>query len=160
MSQWKPPFTAEEIEALPPQTQTLVLGIIVYYEQRIAELQVKYERRIAELEAKLNAGKTTPRNSSLPPSTEHPHAKPPWDKKKKPKRKRGGQRGHKKHERALIPSEQCNEVVPLKPSACRRCGEKLAGSDPEPLRHQVWELPEIKPAVTEYQRHRLSCPCC
>jgi len=24
----------------------------------------------------------------------------------------------------------------------------------------VWELPEIKPHVTEYQRHRLGCPCC
>ena len=24
----------------------------------------------------------------------------------------------------------------------------------------MWELPEIKPHVTEYQRHRLVCPCC
>ena len=24
----------------------------------------------------------------------------------------------------------------------------------------MWELPEIKPQVTEYQRHRLECPCC
>jgi hypothetical protein len=24
----------------------------------------------------------------------------------------------------------------------------------------VWELPEIKPQVVEYQRHRLACPCC
>ena len=46
------------------------------------------------------------------------------------------------------------------PGECRRCGEKLSGLDPEPLRHQVWELPEIKPLVTEYQRHRLVCPCC
>ena len=37
---------------------------------------------------------------------------------------------------------------------------ELSGNDPEPLRHQVWELPEIKPIVTEYQRHRLTCPCC
>jgi hypothetical protein len=29
-----------------------------------------------------------------------------------------------------------------------------------PLRHQVWELPEVKPYVTEYQRHRLVCRCC
>jgi len=36
----------------------------------------------------------------------------------------------------------------------------LAGNDAEPLRHQVWEIPEIKPLVTEYQRHRLNCPCC
>jgi transposase len=32
--------------------------------------------------------------------------------------------------------------------------------DPEPIRHQVWELPEIKPIVTEYQQQRLACPCC
>ena len=51
-------------------------------------------------------------------------------------------------------------MQPLKPSECRRCGAKLSGSDPEPLRHQVWELPEIKPLVTEYQRHRLTCLCC
>ena len=51
-------------------------------------------------------------------------------------------------------------MQPLKPTECRRCGAKLSGSDPEPLRHQVWELPEIKPLVTEYQRHRLLCPCC
>ena len=25
------------------------------------------------------------------------------------------------------------------------------------LRHQVWEIPEIKPLVTEYQLHRLTC---
>jgi len=39
--------------------------------------------------------------------------------------------------------------------------QKLAGDDPEPLRHQVWELPVIEPIVTEYQQHRLSCrgPC-
>ena len=28
------------------------------------------------------------------------------------------------------------------------------------MRHQVWELPEIKPEVTEYQRHRLGCRDC
>ncbi len=28
------------------------------------------------------------------------------------------------------------------------------------MRHQVWELPEIKPQVIEYQRQRLLCACC
>ena len=28
------------------------------------------------------------------------------------------------------------------------------------MRHQVWELPEIRPIVTEYQRHRLRCSGC
>ncbi len=112
--------------------------------------------RIASLEAKLGMN---PQNSSLPPSTQHPHARP-QPPKRKSKRKRGGQPGHEKHERPLIPTEACDDVNPLKPAECRRCGAKLVGSDPEPLRHQVWELPEIKANVSEYQPIRLTCPCC
>jgi len=111
--------------------------------------------RIAQLERE----QKTPQNSSLPPSTQHPHARP-QPQKRKSKRKRGGQPGHKKHDRPLIPIDQCEDVVLLLPTECRRCKEKLSGSDPEPLRHQVWELPEITPLVIEYQRHRLTCPCC
>src|SRR5206468_4864691 len=88
----------------------------------------------------------------------HPHAKPAPPKAKSGQ-KPGGQPGHAKHERALIPTADCDDVVPLKPTACRRCGTKLSGCDPAPLRHQVWELPQIKPIVTEYQRHRLTCGC-
>ena len=116
-------------------------------------------QRIANLEAEIAALNKTPRNSSLPPSSEHPHAKPA-SQKPSSGRKPGGQPGHLKHERALIPVEQCHDVVAVKPDACRRCGQPLTGADPEPLRHQVWEIPEIKPLVTEYQLHRLVCPCC
>ena len=102
----------------------------------------------------------TPQNSSLPPSSQHPHAKPPNKKKPRSKRKRGGQPGHTKCERPLIPTEQCAEMVVCKPVACRRCGTDLAGLDPQPRRHQVYELPEIRPHVSEYQLHRLTCPGC
>ncbi len=84
----------------------------------------------------------------------------PPPKKKKSRRKRGGQPGRKKHERPLVSTEACDDVLTLRPTECRRCGGPLAGEDAEPLRHQVWELPEIKPIVTEYQRHRLTCSCC
>lgn len=112
--------------------------------------------RIEALEARL---KKTSRNSSLPPSSQHPHAKPASPKKPSGK-KPGGQPGHPKYERALIPIIDCQEVIACKPTQCRRCGHRISGSDPEPLRHQVWDVPEIKPLVIEYQRHRLSCPCC
>lgn len=112
-------------------------------------------KRIEELEKP----KKTPQNSSLPPSSQHPHTKP-TRKKKGSKRKRGGQPGHAKHERPLIPIEHCDEVIPCKPTACRRCGTRLRGNDPQPLRHQVYELPVIQPLVSEYQLHRLECPCC
>ena len=142
------PVTPEQIAALPPEFRALLQAVIDHY-----------ERRIAALEAELAAIKKTPRNSSLPPSTEHPHAKPAPPKEKSGK-KPGGQPGHAKHERALVPTAECADVVTLKPTACRRCGTKLSGNDPEPLRHQVWELPESQPIITEYQRHRLECPCC
>lgn len=142
-----PPITPEQLAALPPEVRAVVQAIIGHYERRIGELTAELERL-----------KKTPRNSSLPPSSEHPHAKPP-PAKPKSKRPRGGQPGHEKHERALVPTEQCQHVVPVKPQRCRRCGRKLCGHDPAPLRHQVWELPPIEPQVSEYQLHRLPCPC-
>jgi len=146
--------TEEMIARQPPEAQAIIRLLLA----RIAQL----EARVAELEARiasLEGGRKTPQNSSLPPSSQHPHARP-QPPKRKSKKKRGGQPGHEKHQRPLIPTEDCHHVEPLKPSECRRCGAKLSGSDREPLRHQVWELPEIKPIVTEYQRHRLTCPAC
>jgi transposase len=144
----QPPITREQLAALPREIRALFQAVIEHY-----------ERQIAELKGELSALKKTPRNSSLPPSTEHPHAKPAPPRQPSGK-KAGGQPGHPKHERTLIPTNECSEVVTLKPSACRRCGDRLRGQDAEPLRHQVWEVPEIRPLVTEYQLHRLSCPAC
>jgi transposase len=142
------PVIPPEIEAeMTPAVEAFVKGLIDHFEKRISDLESQIQ-------------KLTPQNSSLPPSTQHPHAKPKRDKGDGKKRKRGGQKGHKKHHRELIPPEQCQKVIPLQPDACRRCGTQLAGFDSEPIRHQVWELPEIKPIVTEYQQHRLACPCC
>jgi transposase len=142
-------------QALSPDVLAALPPAAVAFLQWQAEQIRVLTARVAELEAKL--GKDSG-NSSLPPSAAHPHAKPP--RAKRPSRRSpGGQPGHAKHERALLPVEQCQAVVTCLPMACRRCGEPLAGADPEPLRHQVWELPEILPVVTEYQRHRLVCSC-
>lgn len=144
----KPLVTEDLIARQPPEAQAIIRLLLA----RIAEL----DARVSELEARLNK---TPRNSSLPPSIEHPHAKPTPQKEKSGK-KPGGQPGHPKYERALIPTEQCHDFKIVVPESCRRCGEPLHGRDPEPLRHQVWDIPEIKPLVTEYQLHRLTCPGC
>ena len=117
-----------------------------------------FEKRIAQLEAK--PFKLTPQNSSLPPSAEHPHAKLPGKPKTGKKRKQGGQKGHKKHSRELVPTEQCDQVIACVPTDCRKCGGDLKPTESEPVRHQVWELPPIKPIVTEYQLHRGHCCGC
>jgi transposase len=126
-----------------------------------AEQITRLAARVADLEAKLLqvGGKVkTPANSSKPPSSTHPHDKP-RSTKPKSKRKRGAQPGHAKHERPLLPPDQCQHIVRCVPVTCRRCGLTLTGVDPDPLRHQVWELPAIEAWVTEYQRHRLVCAC-
>jgi len=149
-------ITEEIIARQPPEAQAIIRLLLT----RIAELEAHLgalTARIEELERQ-SKGKT-PQNSSLPPSTQHPHARP-QPPRRKSKKKCGGQPGHEKHVRPLIPTDECNDVQPLRPSECRRCGAKLSGSDPEPLRHQVFDLPEIKPIVTEYQRHRLVCCSC
>jgi transposase len=159
-------ITEEVIARQPPEAQAIIRALLAEVarlaarEAALTEQVAVLARRVAELEERL--GKS-PQNSSLPPSTQHPHAKPPVDRPKS-QRNRGGQPGHPRHERALIPSEECDVVIPLKPHACRRCGRNFDGdnhrADLEPRRHQVWELPEIKPTVTEYQLHRLVCRAC
>jgi transposase len=141
------PLSPDVWAALPPA----VAAVLQWQANEIRRLTA----RIVELEAKLGKNSS---NSSKPPSTTHPHGKLPRSKKRS-RRKPGGQPGHQKHERDLVPTDQCQDVVPCVPTQCRRCGQALTGTDPEPLRHQVWEIPEIQPLITEYQQHRLTCSC-
>jgi transposase len=118
---------------------------------------------VAGFQSQLAVARKNPRNSSKPPSTEHPHAKPtpkPHAKPKTSNDKRGGQPGHEKHARELVPVEQCASVVDHKPQACRGCGARLKGGDPEPDRKQAWDLPVIRPEIIEHRLHRLICACC
>jgi hypothetical protein len=117
------PVSAEDLDATPAS----VLALLQWQARQIAQLQ----REVAELKARLDRDST---NSSAPPSSTHPHAKPA-PARPKSKRKRGGQPGHPKHERALIPAADCQAVIPCVPTECRRCGRRLAGTDP--VRGQV-----------------------
>jgi len=136
----------ELLADLPPA----VVAYIRWLEARVAQL----ESRVADLEARLKQNST---NSSRPPSTDAPAVKraPP---KPATGKKPGGQPGHPKHERVLV--DHPDRVRECKPTACRRCQRPLAGDDPEPLRHQVIEVPPVTPVVTEYRLHRLGCPGC
>lgn len=137
-----------------PETATLLAE-----NQRLRKEVAALKRRVVELEAQLEQNSS---NSSRPPSSDA-HGKGRSRKKqgnkKKGRRKRGGQPGHRKHERPLVPLDQVKNVVVVKPEVCVNCNSRLIGDDPEPCRHQVWEIPKITADVTEYQQHSLPCAC-
>ncbi len=69
----EPVITEEVIARQPPEAQAIIRLLLA----RIAELEAEnaeLRARIEELERQAK-GKT-PQNSSLPPSTQHPHARP------------------------------------------------------------------------------------
>ncbi|RRR66873.1 MAG: hypothetical protein EI684_19945 [Candidatus Viridilinea halotolerans] len=117
--------------------------------------------KLAALEARLNQNS---QNSSKPPSSDPPSAPPRPAKtpRGKPKTK-GAQPGHPDQQRTLLPVEEVDQVIPIRPTSCPACQHALP-DDLEPVappqRQQVWEIPLAPPEVTEYQYHTLVCPCC
>src|SRR5262249_41954981 len=98
------------------------------------------------------------RTSSRPPSSDPPQS--PRPSRPRSQRRRGGQPGHPGQTRPLVPVDEVDEVVVLKPTQCRKCQAPLSGDDAAPFRHQVIEIPPIKPVITEYHWHQLTCPAC
>lgn len=141
---------------MTPAVKAFVVAAFAQFEARIAAL----ENQVQELTEKLT--RATPKNSSVPPGTVHPHNTQdrPGRQKTGSKRPRGGQKGHRKHTRELVPPGRCDTITDCYPDACRRCGRELIVSDQPPQRHQVWEIPPVQPIVAEYRLHHGHCPCC
>src|SRR5437764_6615481 len=121
----QPPIPEPLWSTVPPEAQVAILAVLDSYAGRIAQL----EQRVGDLEARLKLNST---NSSKPPSSD------PIGLKRKPPallstRKRGGQPGHRKTLRPLVPPEKLHSSQDCKPTACRACGESLHGTDPDPL---------------------------
>ena len=141
--EWTPPEAQAYIRALEARVETMVSIVHSLQEQ------------VRTLQEQLNQPSQT---SSWPPSSDPPQHRRSGHPQSR--RRRGGQPGHPGHPRTLIPVEEVDEVVVLKPAQCTHCQAPLSGDDPKPWRHQVSEIPPIKPVVTEYQWHQLACPAC
>ncbi|OLD94469.1 MAG: hypothetical protein AUI36_46440, partial [Cyanobacteria bacterium 13_1_40CM_2_61_4] len=141
-------------EQLPPETQAYIQALEARVEALEAMVPALQEHNRA-LQEQLNQ---TSRNSSRPPSSDPPHSERPH--RPRSTRRRGGQPGHPGHTRTLVPVDEVDEVVVIKPAQCTHCQAPLSGDDPTPWRHQVIEIPPIKPVVTEYQWHQLVCATC
>ena len=137
--------TDEMMASWPPEARAVVRLLLA----RVAALEAK----VAALETRLNQ---TSRNSSKPPSSDGPSVKPAPPKPPSG-RNRGGQPGHAKRERTILPPD---EVHDHKPSRCHRCDTALTGTDPDPVIDHVIELPVKLRHVIHHRRHTLTCPGC
>jgi transposase len=99
-------------------------------------------------------------NSSRPPSTDPPGAPPTQKRATTSGLRRGGQPGHKKHQRTLLPPERVKQTTVLLPTQCRRCTMPLSGRDPEPHVHQVVDIPRMLADAHNYLLHSLLCQSC
>ena len=148
-------YTIEEWDLTPKG----VKNFVVHQKQRIEQLEKELEesKKIQEnLEEKVNRNSN---NSSIPPSSEIVKT----EKKQKlihEKRKRGGQKGHIGNNRELYPESECKSVENHLPQTCKCCGEKLSGTDSNPYRHQIVEIPPIKLEIVEHRLHQLECNHC
>ena len=134
---------------------------------RIVELRAEnaaLRKRVEELERHVNRNSG---NSSMPPSQEPPLSRAERRRRareayKRSMRKSGGQPGHQGKKRELVGSDQVNRRFEHLPERCC-CGHAFAGGEErvgEPVIHQQYELPPIKPLVFEHARVRLACPGC
>lgn len=150
---WKVPLRAELEKKSKAELIELVLDL--------TDQLMKLTARVETIEEKLRTNST---NSGKPPSSDGLEApiprRPLGSEANGKKRKPGGQPGHKGHSRVLFPPERVDKRIDLRPSSCSGCQGLLRGEDPDPLRHQVAEIPEVRAHVTEYLRHALTCPSC
>jgi transposase len=119
--------------------------------------------RVGDLEAenaelKRRVGLTS-RNSSKPPSADGPAKPPPKSMRGKSGRRPGKQPGSPGA--ALSQVAGPDRRVRHFPSVCGGCCRRLTRSkgEAEPVRRQVFDVPEMKVLVTEHELHALACSC-
>ncbi len=117
-------------------------------------VNLEFSTRIAELEARLNKNSS---NSSKPPSSDG-YKKKIQNNRVKNGRSTGGQPGHKGH--TLLKVENPDSIVDVRIEDHCDCGGNLSHINDIIRTRQEFELPEIKPIVTEYRTHEKTCPQC
>ena len=125
------------------------------------------EKQISDLQRQLGLKQQNSTTSSKPPSSDGLAGKQRERcRRKKSKRKVGGQPGHPGAHRLLAPPERVDEIRSVLPCQCRQCGHALpqqlaeAKTDGALRRHQVTELPPIQAHIIEYQCPGVICPEC
>jgi transposase len=150
-------------EGIPPDewaTWPLMARVLItMQQQQIVSLTAQVAAltaRVQELEQRLNQ---TSQNSGKPPSSDPPSA-PPRPQKPPHGRQRGGQPGHPGNTRER---REPDTITALHPTCCPTCQAALAPTLPDvcpPRVLQSWNLPRIRPIITDFVQHTVACPVC
>jgi transposase len=144
-------ITRDEIRAVYRQGEDAVITLVETLVDRINAL----EERVAKLEGQINKNS---HNSHKPPSSDT-FKKIPVNHRKKSDRKSGGQPGHPGT--TLHMTDHPNTVINCSINEFCDCGFNLSGVDPFDVeRRQEFDIPDLRPRVTEYQAAKKRCPKC
>lgn len=132
---------------------------------RIAEQDAKILALTKQVELLTELLNRNSRNSHLPPSSDGPGSGAGGGaastRRPKSERKRGGQKGHRGSYRELLPVDRVDSFVDLFPEVCLGCACQLPRVfDVAACRHQLLELRDHRPHVTEWRRHEVDCTRC
>ena len=151
------PIAPETWGKLPPEVQGYILASKNALRQSLNRI-VQLEQKVNELEAGLIA---------VPAISLSPHLKTLLRLRKTTGKKATPSwclPGHQGNHRQLEPPEKVDKVVEHRAEACPHCQSLLAEGEGRQLppmeRHQVWELPEIQPIITEHRLVAGWCPHC
>ena len=118
---------------------------------KVSELEAENK----ELRGRLNLNS---KNSSKPPSSDGLKKKP---KPAFPRQKKGKQGGQKKHKGDTLKMVAIPDLVEVIRSEKCQCGHDLSGQSFKALkRRQLFEIPQPKLNITEYQTAEVVCPKC
>ena len=136
---------------------TEIINRLSFLEAELLRVQTEnafLKEKVSELESRLKSNSS---NSSNPPSSDGYQKKPAFAKKFKGKK--GGQKGHKGNNLKQI--DNPDKIVLCLPDECI-CGHTFNEEDLMTIaeKRQVFDLPQPKLEVTEYQIHKANCPIC
>lgn len=137
--------------------------LVAQLKEQVDKNAEEAEKKIKELQDQLARAKKNSRNSSKPSSSDITNPQPKkkkTGKKSSKKRKRGGQPGHKRHEREPFQEHEIDDWWEYRYQSCPGCGGGLEDSEEPPKTMQHVEFIESPIRIEEHHRIGQWCPNC
>jgi transposase len=147
-------MTLPTTEHIADLTHAELVALVQELIVAVQRLEAENQQLKAEL-AKEPPPPPTSLNSSQPPARDVKHNLPA-DRKRK---KLGPLFGHERNVRPLV--DQPDQIIEVPVAWCPHCDADLRGVEPRVVvRHQLTELPPVKPVVIETRQPEVVCPNC